>query len=107
MQVGTGGSGLALGGARHHLLAEALDDVADLQVVEIGQADAALEARGYFTDVVAEAAQRLDAIGGDRFAVARPEDPGATADDPTVVHVAAGDDRRLADAEDLADLGVA
>ena len=66
--------------------AEALDDVALLELVEVGQADAALVAGRDLADVVAEAAQRLDPIGGDELAAA--VDARAAADDAAVGDVA-------------------
>ena len=72
---------------------------------KFGEADAALVVRLDLADVVAEAAQRLDPVGGDDLAAA--PDAGAAADDPAVGDERAGDDRALADAEDLADLGAA
>ena len=85
------------------LRGEALDDVAFHEVVEVGQADAALVVLLDLADVVAEAAQRLDPVGRDDLAAA--PDPGAAADDPAVGDERAGDDRVLADPDDLADLG--
>jgi hypothetical protein len=70
--------------------------------MKIREADAAFVVRGDLTDVVAEAAERLDPVGGDDLAA--PPHPGVAADDPAIGHERAGDDRVLADADDLADL---
>src|SRR4249920_2090158 len=84
------------------LLREALDDVALGQVVEVGQADAALEVLLHLADIVAEAPQRLDPVGRDDLATA--PHPGSATHDPAVGHEAARDHRALADLEDLTDL---
>ena len=73
------------------------------KVVEAREADAALVAGGDLAHVVAEAAQRVDAVRGDELAVA--VDPCAAADDAAIGDVAAGDDLDLAHAEDLAHFG--
>src|SRR2546426_11021736 len=85
------------------LRTEAFDDVALLEVVIVRQTDAAFVVGLDLADVVAEAPQRLDPVGGDDLAVA--PDPGAGPDDPAVGDERTGDDRALADPEDLADLG--
>ena len=54
---GVGGHG---SGAGDLALLERLDDVAGLEVLEVGEADAALEAGGDLADVVLEPAQRPD-----------------------------------------------
>src|SRR6478752_3468247 len=69
-------------GATHRLGCEALDDVAFLEVVEVRQPDAALEARRDLADIVPEAAERLDPIGRDDLAAA--PDPRAALDHPAV-----------------------
>ena len=74
-------------------------------VVEAGEADAAFVAGRDLADVVLEATQRGDAVGGDELAVAI--DAGTAAHDATVGHVAAGDGLAAPDAEDLAHLGTA
>ena len=71
--------------------------------MEVRQADAALVVLLDLADVVAEPPKRLDPVGGDDLGAA--PDPGvAAADDPPVGDERAGDDRVLADADDLADL---
>ena len=85
------------------LRGEAFDDVAFHDVVEVGEADAALVVLLDLADVVAEAAQRLDPVGRDDLGAA-PDAGVAAADDPAVGDERAGDDRVLADADDLADL---
>src|SRR3970282_2111959 len=90
-------------GSTHQLGREALDDIALDEVVDRRQPDAALEAGRDLADVVADPAQRLDPIRGHDLAAS--PDPGAAANDPPIGHVAAGNDRRLADLEDLTDLG--
>ena len=72
---------------------------------EAREADAALVAGRDLADVVPEAAQRLDAVGGDELAAA--VDARAAADDATLGDVAAGDHLVAPDAEDLAHLGAA
>src|SRR3954447_14348487 len=100
----SGSLGRASGGQdpRHRLGDEAFDDVSFLQIVVVGQADAALVVLLDLADVVPEPAQRLDPIR--RHDPAGTPDAGTTADDPAVRHEAAGDDGALADAEDLANL---
>ena len=89
--------------AADRLRGEAFDDVALHDVVEVGEADAALVVLLDLADVVAEPAERLDPVGGDDLGA--PPDAGvAAADDPAVGDERAGDDRALADADDLADL---
>ena len=73
--------------------------------MEGGEPDAALVVRLDLADVVAEAPQRLDPVGRDDLAAA--PDPRAAADDAAVGDVRPGDDRVLADPDDLADLGAA
>ena len=73
--------------------------------MEVGEADAALVVRLDLADVVAEAPERLDPVGGDDLAAA--PDARAAADDASVGDVRPGDDRVLADADDLADLRAA
>src|SRR5262249_19097334 len=94
------------GHAADGLVREALDDVALDEVVEPGEADAALEVLGHFADVVPEPPERLDPVGLDDLA-APPDARAAIADDAPIGDVAPGDHRALADAEDLADLRAA
>src|SRR5258706_14598354 len=84
------------------LRGETLDDVALLEVVIVGKANPALVVRLDLADVVAEAPQRLDPIGRDDLAIAPDTSPGS--DDPTVGDERTGDDRALADPEDMTDL---
>src|SRR5687767_7567429 len=90
--------------ARDRLDLEALDDVADLHVVEVHDADAALEAFADLAGVVLEALERRDLSGVDDRPVAdqphlRLPIDGALGD------VAPGDGAHARDAEDLAHLG--
>ena len=71
--------------------------------MEVRQLDPALVVRPHFADVVTEATERLDAIGGDDLRAA-PDADVPTANDPAVGHERAGDDRVLADPDDLANL---
>src|ERR1035437_3985053 len=80
----------------HHLLSEALDDVALDEVVRAGQADAAFEVSGDFSNVVLQAAQPFDPVRDDDLAAA-PDSSVAAADYATVGDVAARDDRHLAE----------
>src|SRR4051794_14136350 len=93
-------------GARDLALFEGLDDVAILEVLEVGEADAALEALVDLTDVVLEPPQRGDGTLPDDRALAEEPDLGATGD-RAVGDVATRDGADLGDAEDLADLGFA
>src|SRR5205809_4629076 len=68
--------------------------------MEVGQADATFVVRGYFPDVVAEAAQGFDPVGRDDLATA--PDARAATHDPAVRHERSGNHRVLADMEDLA-----
>src|SRR5205823_408424 len=66
-----------------------LDDVALLEILEVREADAALEAGLYLADVVLEPLQRRDRAGPDDHAVA--EEPAlAPTGDGAVAHVATG-----------------
>src|SRR3954452_12034085 len=92
--------------ARDLPLLECLDDVAGLEVLEVGQADAALEALPHLAGVVLEALEGRDGALPDDDAVAQEADLGAAGDDARL-HVAAGDGADPRDAEDLPHLGVA
>ena len=70
---------------------EGLDDVADLDVLVAGDADAALEAALDLGGVVLEAAERADLPLVDHAVVAEEAGVGAARDDPVDDH-AAGDD---------------
>src|SRR4051812_1920358 len=83
-------------------LLEGLDDVALLQVLVVGQPDAALEALTDLSSVVLEPLQRGDDALPQDDAVAQEADLGAAGDDP-VGDVAAGDGTDARDAEDLPD----
>src|ERR1035437_1435055 len=100
----TGSSRDSTGRPTHHLLSEALDDVAFDQVVRAREADAALEVRRNFSNIVLQATKPFDPVRRDDLA-ATPDSSVAAADDATVGDVAAGDDRHLADPEDLAHFG--
>src|SRR6202795_2604855 len=93
------------GHATDRLRGKALDHIALLEIMEVRQADAALVVRGDFPDVVAEPSKRLDPVCRDDLSSA--PHPGVPADDPAVGHERSGDDRVLADPEDLADFGTA
>src|ERR1700712_1925208 len=84
---------------RDLLRAIALDHVADLDVVEVLDADTALEAFAHFLDVVLEAAQRPDGAVEYFHAVADDPDARLTVDDPAA-HRAAGDEADLRHLED-------
>src|SRR5687768_8820813 len=80
----------------------ALDLVAVLDVVEVLEPDAALEALAHLGDVVLEAAQRPDgALPGDDAVADEPR--ARVAPDDAVEHAAARDDARLRHAEGLED----
>src|SRR6185437_2930283 len=92
--------------ARDLFLGVALDNVADLDVVEVLDADTALEALAHFTHIILEAAQRaddavvhLDTIANDTHAT--------RAVDDSIAHAATSDDADARDLEYLADLRVA
>src|SRR3954451_8023486 len=86
------------------LRGEALDHVAFHDVVEVGESDSAFVVLGHFADIVAEPAERLDPVRRDDLATA-PDTGVAAADDASVSDERARDDRVLADADDLSDLG--
>ncbi len=67
--------------ARDLFLAVALDDVADLDVVEVLDADTALEAFADFLHVVLEATQRADGAVVDLDAVADDANAARAVDD--------------------------
>src|SRR3954463_13715480 len=93
-------------GARDLALLERLDDVAGLEVLEVGQADAALEARLHLADVVLEALERRDRALPDDRALAEEAHLGATGDD-AVLDEAARHPPDAGHGEHLAHLGVA
>src|SRR3954452_669349 len=93
-------------GPRDLALFVRLDDVTGLEVLEVGQPDAALEALVDLTSVVLEPLERLDRALPDDDALAQEADLGATGD-RAAGDVAAGDLAHLRHREDLADLGVA
>src|SRR5437016_4860943 len=81
-----------------------LDDVARLEVLEVGEPDAALEAGLDLARVVLEPLQRGDRARPDDHALAEEahlRSPG----DHTAAHVAAGDGTDARHPEDLAHLG--
>src|SRR6185503_13385819 len=91
---------------QHSLHAEDLDHVADLQVVVLLEADAALEAALHLADVVLEAAQRSDLAGEDDDVVAQQARLRlAGAGDAALGHHAAGNRPELRYLEDVADMG--
>src|SRR5688500_944010 len=83
-----------------------LEDVADLDVVVVGELDAALEAGLHLADVLLHAAERLDrqVLRDDRAAAG--EADLAAALDVAVGDEAAGDVAEAADLEHLPDLHV-
>src|SRR6476620_2899558 len=81
----------------------ALDDVAFLDNVEVGEPDAALVVGEHLADVIAEPAERLDPVGCDHLAATPDACPAS--DDPSVGDERTGDHRVLADADDLTDFG--
>src|SRR3954466_16073905 len=94
-------AGGRLEGARDLLGAIALDDVADLEVVEVLDADAALEPFAHLAHVFLEATERRDRAVVDLHAIA--DDARTTlAVDDAAAHVAAGDRAEAGDLEDLA-----
>ena len=95
-----------LRGSPDFLDVEALDHVADLDVVVVLERHAALEAVLDLADLVLEALQRLQRAFVDHHVVAQQADLGAALDHAFRDH-AAGDVAGLGDAEDLADLRVA
>src|SRR5687767_5895414 len=83
-----------------------LEDVADLDVVVVGELDAALEAGLDLADVLLHTAERLDRqVFGDDRPAAGEADLAAALDVP-VGDEAAGDVAQAADLEHLADLDV-
>ena len=81
----------------------ALDVVADLELAEALDANAAFHAGAHFVDFVLEAAQRLgDAFVDDFLAAAHAD---LAFDDAAAGHHAAGDRRALGQGEDLAHFG--
>src|ERR1035437_5686887 len=104
--VGGATQDASTGRPAHHLLSEALDDVTLDQIVRPREADAALEVGCDFPDIVLHAAEAFDPVGGDHLSTA-PDANAAAANDATVGDVATGNDRGLADPEDLANLGPA
>src|SRR5688500_4943963 len=97
----------ALERPRHFLGAVALDHVAHLHVVEVLDADAALEAFADLAHVLLEAAERPDDAVEDLHAVADEADARARAADGSRAHGAAGDEADLRHLERLAHLGLA
>src|SRR4249920_2642572 len=91
-------------GARDLLDAVRFDQVAHLDVVEVLDADAALEPLADLAHVVLEALQRRQRAVVHFHAVANDADaPGAR--DHAAAHETAGNRAKLRDLEDLADLG--
>src|SRR5579862_7953969 len=87
----------------HALVLEHLDHVADLDVVELFEADAALESRFHFADVVLEPAQRSDLAFVNDDVVAQQARLGvARSGDPSLGDMAARDRSELRDLERIA-----
>src|SRR3982751_3210997 len=94
-------AGGRLEGARDLLGAIALDDVADLEVVEVLDADAALESFAHLAHVFLEATERRDGAVVDLHAIT--DDARTTlAVDDAAAHGAAGDRAEAGDLEHLA-----
>src|SRR5579871_3505201 len=97
-----GGDGAPSGGApsgpRDLPLLVGLDDVALVQVLEVGEADAALEALVHLAHVILEAPQRGDGALPDHHALAQEAHLRAAGDD-AAADVAAGDRPGAGDAE--------
>src|SRR5258707_13363393 len=70
----------------HALGDERLDHVAGLDVVIVGERDAALEARLHFAGVILEALERIDLAGVDQHVVAQQTYVVVAADD-AVIHI--------------------
>src|ERR1700677_2056461 len=87
-------------------LLKCFDDVAGVQVLEVGEADAALEPGRHLPGVVLEAAQGDDGALPDDGAVAQEPHLGAAGDLP-LPHVAPGDGAHPGDPEDLPHPGLA
>src|SRR6185437_5573613 len=95
-----------LEGSRELLGAVALDDVADLEVVEVLHADATLESFPHFASVVLEPLERRERTVEHLDAV--PDDAHATlAVDDAIAHRATGDRADARDLEYLADFRLA
>src|SRR5207253_1693788 len=98
--------GFALRRLRHPLHREDFDDVADLDVVEALERDAALETRLDLADVFLEAAERSDlALPGDDVVAEQAGLGVAAAPDRALEDRAAGDHADLRRLEDLPHLG--
>src|SRR4051812_20176466 len=91
---------------RHFFGAVVLDAVADLDVVEVLDADAALEAFADLAHVVLEATQRVDRPLEDLDPVADDANPCVAANEPAP-HRAPGDEPDLRHLEGFEDLGFA
>src|SRR5690349_25176255 len=87
-------------GGLFHL--EALENIADLHVVEIRDADAALVSITHFVHIFLEAAERIDAPSVSDDAIAHDADFRIALDEP-IEHIAAGDHADALDAEGVAD----
>src|ERR1035438_10106321 len=90
----------------HALGHESLDHIARLDVVIVGERNAALEARLHFTGVVLEALERLDLARVDQHVVAQ-QPHLVIAPDDAVVHVTARDAADLGYPEYVAHLRAA
>src|SRR5688572_22056115 len=75
-------------GSGHFFRAIGLDDVTDLQVVEVLDADTALEAFAHFADVVLEALQRGDRAVVDLDAIADETHAALPVDHAAAYHAA-------------------
>src|SRR4051812_38071913 len=92
--------------SRDLLLPIALEDIADLDVVEILNTDTALEAFAHFLHVVLEATERRDSAVVDLDAVAHDANAASAVDD-AVPHRASSDDAHARHLEQLAHFGFA
>src|SRR5262245_48148342 len=84
----------------------AFEDIANFDVVEVLDADAALETIAHLANVVLEAPERCDAAIEDLDAITNHAQPALTIDD-TTSHETAGDGADTRDLEDLANLRLA
>src|SRR2546423_3600677 len=92
--------------ARHLLLAVALEDIANLNVIEILDADSALESLADFLDIILEAAKRSDRADVNLDAVANDAHSSLPVDD-TAADRAASDDPHTRHLEQLANFRLA
>ena len=73
---------------RNQTLLECFDEIAGLEVLEVGQANTAFETFANFTHIILKATQRLDRALPDDGALTQESDFGATGNDTTSHHTA-------------------